>query len=48
MTPTCDKLTHKTSQDSYHSCDLDVELSAALQHHVCLRATMLPTMVTVD
>ena len=28
--------------------DLDVELSATLQDHVCLHATMLPTMVTMD
>jgi hypothetical protein len=28
--------------------DPDVELSATLQSHVCLHATMLPAMLTID
>ena len=28
--------------------DPDVELSATLQHHVCLHATMLPAMMTMN
>jgi hypothetical protein len=27
---------------------LDVELSPPLQNHICLRVTMLPTMMTMD
>ena len=30
------------------SADQDVELSAPLQHHVCLCATMLPDMMVMD
>jgi hypothetical protein len=47
------EVSNAQTQPSLHTLFLlpagpDVEFSATLQHHVCLHATILPTMMTVD